>query len=407
MAQANFLLYLAKFGYGDLQQHGIQLENSDVNDLVLNGTDGSSSNEGDNIITEDVLLNHQLVTEETEERGTIRLDGIEPLPDMNFITLNGTDASSTNAGDNIVYETHPGGSTDYDVDRMIMENSIITFRSDEVLDIGFKLLQDDDLNAQHIPISDIGDIPFKDIQRESRILSEQPFDLLNPGKLSPKIITEYDGVTPLSTEDNEFLILEDAAWNEANDPHRAMRSGQGDIDSGFSDQHGIQLEGDGVLILDGTNDAQDNAGEHIVDETNRRRFELEENGVMIQENYDVSSHVARMLFEDSITEKRMRLETSLEPEEIDKVLLETSDASNDYYILDESDGDKIRYEQDFKDIELLIENILLEETHVVGNRGQIPVENYSIGVDQDRPLALIAKGQQPIVQSSYIIQRSS
>tara|TARA_B100000965_G_scaffold405780_1_gene441245 strand:- start:26 stop:1249 length:1224 start_codon:yes stop_codon:yes gene_type:complete len=407
MAQANFLLYLAKFGYGDLQQHGIQLENSDVNDLVLNGTDGSSSNEGDNIITEDVLLNHQLVTEETEERGTIRLDGIEPLPDMNFITLNGTDASSTNAGDNIVYETHPGGSTDYDVDRMIMENSIITFRSDEVLDIGFKLLQDDDLNAQHIPISDIGDIPFKDIQRESRILSEQPFDLLNPGKLSPKIITEYDGVTPLSTEDNKFLILEDAAWNEANDPHRAMRSGQGDIDSGFSDQHGIQLEGDGVLILDGTNDAQDNAGEHIVDETNRRRFELEENGVMIQESYDVSSHVARMLFEDSITEKRMRLETSLEPEEIDKVLLETSDASNDYYVLDETDGDKIRHEQDFKDIELLIENILLEETHVVGNRGQIPVENYSIGVDQDRPLALIAKGQQPIVQSSYIIQRSS
>ena len=186
-----------------------------------------------------------------------------------------------------------------------------------------------------------------------------------------------------------------------------MRSGQGDIDSGFSDQHGIQLEGDGVLILDGTNDAQDNAGEHIVDETNRRRFELEENGVMIQESYDVSSHVARMLFEDSITEKRMRLETSLEPEEIDKVLLETSDASNDYYVLDETDGDKIRHEQDFKDIELLIENILLEETHVVGNRGQIPVENYSIGVDQDRPLALIAKGQQPIVQSSYIIQRSS
>ena len=400
MAQANFLLFLAKYGYGDLQEHGIQLENSDVNDLVLNGTDGSSSNEGDNIITEDVLLNHQLVTEELEERGTIRLDGIEPLPAINFI-VDETD------GDNIVLETHPGASTDVDVDRIIMENSIVTFDSTEVQNVGFKLLQDNQLNASIIPISEIGDIPFKDIVRESRILSEQPFDLLNPGKLTPKIITEFDGVTPLTTEDGEFIRLQDATHNEADDPHRALRSGQGDIDSGFSDQHGVQLEGDGVLVLNGTNDAQDNAGEPIVDETNRRRFELEENGVLVQESFDQASHVAKMLFEDSITEKRIRLETSLEPEDLDEVILESSDVGSTNFLLQEDGSSKIRYEQDFKDIELLIENILLEETHLVGNRGQIPVENYAIDVDQDRPLGLIKKGQQPVVQSSYIIQRSS
>ena len=145
MAQANFLLFLAKYGYGDLQEHGIQLENSDVNDLVLNGTDGSSSNEGDNILTEDVLLNHQLVTEELEERGTIRLDGIEPLPAINFI-VDETD------GDNIVLETHPGASTDVDVDRIIMDNSIVTFDSTEVQNVGFKLLQDNQLNASIIQI---------------------------------------------------------------------------------------------------------------------------------------------------------------------------------------------------------------------------------------------------------------
>ena len=46
--------------------------------------------------------------------------------------------------------------------------------------------------------------------------------------------------------------------------------------------------------------------------------------------------------------------------------------------------------------------MLNEETHTVGNRGQIPVENYGITTSQDRPLGLIQKGSQPIVQSSYI-----
>ena len=79
---------------------------------------------------------------------------------------------------------------------------------------------------------------------------------------------------------------------------------------------------------------------------------------------------------------------------LDEVILESSDVGSTNFLLQEDGSSKIRYEQDFKDIELLIENILLEETHLVGNRGQTPVENYAIDVDQDRPLGLIKKGQQ-------------
>ena len=45
MAAQNFLLNIARRGFGNPGTNGIQLENSDVNDIVLDGTDGSSSNE--------------------------------------------------------------------------------------------------------------------------------------------------------------------------------------------------------------------------------------------------------------------------------------------------------------------------------------------------------------------------
>ena len=391
MAAQNFLLNIARRGFGNPGTNGIQLENSDVNDIVLDGTDGSSSNAGENLITEDVLNNAQIVDEGIEERGTIRLDGIEPLPANSFIV------QEQLPNDNIILETGYN---------FLTENSIVTFESFQVTNVGEKLLQDNALNADTTPLSEYAPIRFFDILRPSKILTEQPLELMVNGKLTPKIITERDSVTPLQLEDDEtFITLEDASHNEADDPFRSLRSGQGEIDSGFDHEAGLSVEGGGFIILNATADGAIDANSNLLSEDSFR-FAQEENGSLVQEDYDVSSTLGVMLLEDSITEKRIRQERSLEPEEIDAVLLESAGPGDKFYLTDESDN-RFIHEIDFKDIDLIISNILLEESTVIGNRGQIPVENYSIGVDQDRPLQIIAKGQQPIVQGSYISTNQS
>ena len=106
------------------------------------------------------------------------------------------------------------------------------------------------------------------------------------------------------------------------------------------------------------------------------------------------------------THVNIRLETSLDAEPVDGVLLESSTPGVTNYVRTEAD-DRLTQEQDFKDIAQRVDLLLSEETHTVGNKGQIPLDNYDINVNQDRPLGLIQKGSQPIVQSAYISLSSS
>ena len=67
----------------------------------MNGTNGSSANAGDNIISErdsdDFIY---------EEKSSVILDQHNP----GFVTLNGTDGSSTNAGSHLEFEIGTVGS---------------------------------------------------------------------------------------------------------------------------------------------------------------------------------------------------------------------------------------------------------------------------------------------------------
>ena len=73
----------------------------EVTKIVLNGTNGSSANAGDNIISErdsdDFIY---------EEKSSVILDQHNP----GFVTLNGTDGSSTNAGSHLEFEIGTVGS---------------------------------------------------------------------------------------------------------------------------------------------------------------------------------------------------------------------------------------------------------------------------------------------------------
>ena len=353
MSTKNFLLYLANTGFKNPDAFGIELED--------------------------------------DTRGTIVLDGIEPFP-ANVFFVQETD------GDNILLEDNVSPETN----RLLHETSIVTFRADQVLAVGEKLLQDDPTNADTIPISDYTDIPFSSVRREARIINEQPSDLLGNDKLTPKFIAERDGVTPLQTEDGAFVRQEDATHNSADDPFRGLKTGAGDIDSGGIHQDGILIEqDDGFIAINATTSDGDDADSYILSEDSFR-FIRESRGVIVQESFDPSSHIVHILMEgNTTTTTRLRLETSDDPEPVDAILLESSTPDISFFLRTESD-ERVISEQDFKDIAARVDLMLNEETHTVGNRGQIPVENYGITTSQDRPLGLIQKGSQPIVQSSYI-----
>ena len=120
MASKNFLLHLAKTGLSNPSADGIELEDN--------------------------------------TRGTIILDGIEPFPANVFFVLEDT-------GDNILLEDNVSPETN----RLLHETSIVTFRADQVLSVGEKLLQDNPTNEDNIPLSEFDNIPFNSIRRESKM----------------------------------------------------------------------------------------------------------------------------------------------------------------------------------------------------------------------------------------------
>ena len=358
MSTKNFLLYLANTGFKNPEANGIELED--------------------------------------DTRGTIILDGLEPFP-ANVFFVQETD------GDNILLEDNVSPETN----RLLHETSIVTFRADQVVSVGEKLLQDESTNEDSIPLSEYDNVPFSSIRREARILLDQPSELLIAGKLVPKFIAERDGVTPLQTEDGFFVRQEDATHNTADDVNRSLTTGAGDIDSGGVHEEGFLLEqDDGFISIDQTDANGTDENSYILSE-DAFKFIREDQGVIIQEAFDPSSHIVHLNMESqTTTHVNIRLETSDDPEPIDGILLESSSPGVTNYVRTEAD-DRLINEQDFKDVAQRVDLLLSEETFTLGNRGQIPLDNYNINVNQDRPLGLIQKGSQPIVQSAYISLSSS
>lgn len=364
MAQQNLLLYLANEGFGQQDGDGIQLEDSATSAIILNGT--------------------------------------EPTPGLAFI-VDETD------GDNFIQETGTVGS---DTDRILAETSILTFNADQRLNIGERLLQDNPTNTDDLPLTTYDTFRFVDVLRSSKILLEQEFFLTDGKQLFNKIIAERDGVTPMRTEDDLFLVLEDSIVADELNPNRVLTSGQSNIDAGSVFEDGIALEESGFLLLDATNEGTEvvpdikNQGGRLLTE----EFEsiiLEVGGSFIQEQYSGTRIHAKLLSEDSISGRYLRLEKLLDPEPADGIQAESGTAVVISDNIVREDGDKILIENQEDDNELLIENILLEETNIEEEEGQIPHENYALALTQDRPQGVVTQGMQPIVRSSYIVTKTA
>lgn len=362
MSQKNLLLHLATYGFGEQDGDGIQLEDSAVNSIILDGT--------------------------------------EPTPALVFI-VDETD------GDNFIQETGTVGS---DTDRILAETSILTFTAEQRLNVGEKLLQDNPTNVDVLPMAEYDDFRFVDIRRSSKLLLEQGLFLSDAKNIMHKFIAERDGVTPMTTEDDLFLVQEDGTLDEAFE-FAHLSGGQSNIDAGTTEEAGFALEESGVLLLDSSNEGSEvtpdlqNQGDRLLTE----EFEsiiLEVGGVFIQEAYSGTVSHAKLMTEDAVSGRLFRLEKTLEPEQADGIQAEegTADVISDNIV--KEDNDKILIEQQEDDNELLIQNILLEEANIQEEEGQIPHENYALELTQDRPQGVVTKGMQPITRSSYIVTKT-
>lgn len=385
-------------------------------------------------ISDEIFPDSEGIQLEGSELDTLRLDGIDPLPQVAFLVLDGTAVSGTNAGDNIILESSTGEG---DTSRMLLETSSFTFDSAQVLSVNSKILIEDSLKTyDSIPLSEFEGLRLVDILRPSKILLGQPSDILteNNRHFTSKIIEEFDGVSPLELEDNSgFFNLEDGLVTPELLSNRGLDNGTSDINqAGVDDSDGIKLEIDGFLKLDGhlvtsgplTGQVID-SDEFIISEKTgsaNERFILEEDGVIIVEDFSTNSVQEHLLMEDAtmVPGTKMKAEKTTQKNFADAFLLEDAaqEVATDSLVLDGTDGSgsdagfKVLSEQDIDDAAILVENILLESSTIFADEGQIPHDTLELSggpkkFNKDIPLLVITLGSQPIVKSSVIEVRSA
>ena len=348
----NLSLYLAETPFGQTGAvSGIQLENSTTGSfesgmLVMDGT---------------LPLNDPNVP--------IILDGDG---DLDHIVLDGTDGSSSNAGDSVLMEDgnrilqeDSSFVTRGLKDRVLLENSIggiLMAESDRYsFPVGFKINEnerivlEDDHDDETISISDIGTFRFEDILRQDKIIIENGSDIS-------------------SVEQNNANAVENT---------------------------GVLLENFGQLLLDGTDSTSTNANSFLIQETDKRnRFDLELSGSLIVESFSTNSVIEHLIdeqFGDSLV-----MESPLNVIDGDSILLEIGDGT-DEIILNGTDsdstdaGNKVLLESS----EVNSSNIALETNRLISSEGQIPLGNWTLN-SRTSPV-----GGQPIVHSSEILVRTT
>ena len=117
------------------------------------------------------------------------LDGQLPLDEGDaFIVMNGTDASGSDEGDNIVLNGTDTDSSNAG-ENLLAESMFFSFPVGFKVDENDRLLLDSNHNDQTITLSDVGDITFEEIRRLDRINLSDTNDSINWGG------GEEDGIT--------------------------------------------------------------------------------------------------------------------------------------------------------------------------------------------------------------------
>ena len=316
------------------------------------------------------------------ESGNLVIDGILPLDDgtvpillegdedLDHIVLDGTDGSSSNAGDNILMEDgnrvlneDQGFVTRGLKDRVLLENSVggvlLAESDDFAFPVGFTVSQSD------------------------RIILEDDHDDTS------SVISQISGLTFSDVLETNQIIIDSLGESVEQDNANAVEN------------TGVLLEGFGQLLLDGTDSTSTNANSFLIQETDKRnRFTLELSGSLIEEDISSNSTIEYIIDHDG---NNIVLENALGSFNIDSVLLEQGDG-NDSIILDgtNSDSDDAGHKLELE-TSGLIDNpsVALETNIILANEGQIPFANWTLNSSVN-PV-----GAQPVVQASEIVVRTT
>jgi len=317
MYETNLLLYLADTPFGN-----------------VNGNCGITLESGAGNLTDSLVLDGQLPFDEGDT----------------FLVLDGTDASGTDAGDNIRINssaTAPDGN-------LLGEDGFFAFPLGFRVDVGDRFIFDTNHNDETITLSDIGTLTFEEIRRVDRINLSDTNDSLNWG--------------------------------------------------GQDKEDGITMEDFGQILLDGTDSSSTDAGHFLAQETTKRnRFTLEQSGNIIVEEFSTNSNVARFdISNGSTINTNILVEDAINPLPPTGIKLEYDDEEG-VIVLNGTDssasdaGDGLIMEDSLRVRDGMV--IVLEENNVFLSEGQIPLSNFTLN-----STSVITKGH---VQSAEISVRNT
>ena len=406
----NLLIYLAETPFGNTGgAASIQLENS------------SSGSFESNVL----ILDGVLPLKEAEV--AIFLEGDE---DLDHIVLDGTDGSSTDAGDNILMEDgnrvlneESITETTGRLDRIALEdnsNGVILAEADLhsypvnfSADIGDRITLESDTDDLTIPFSEIGSLKFEEILKQDKIILgtedlNQRSRYSNPNGLL--ILDQTDssfsdiGKNILLEDEDRIALEEEVVFTENAEQNNANAV----------ENVGIELEQSGRLILnsteDGANNLQIDEGDNIALETSiNDTIILEITGNLLSESnstYSIVEHLIEETNSDNII-----LEDDPKGFDLfdtDAIILEYG-GEFDRLILDgainigDSDGD-IEHVGELVLLESstqIFGKIELETTNRIASEGQIPIENWTLNSSAN-PI-----GGQPVIHSAEILVRTT
>ena len=397
---------------------GIQLENA-VKIICEDATHTDDTGNNESVPNDGIMLESgvsssgDVLIAETETKrfvyDNVVLDGTPPLQTNYFFVLNGTDSDSSNAGDNIVLE----GDYAAETARLISEDTRVTFDSETHRDAGKKIIIDDETNDSTLQLSALADYRFYDIIRKDKIIFEEP-DGINPLDYKNLVMLE-GGEFPIALETGtlddsnittDFIQLED---NSASDG-KYINGGQSDTSNANAmDAVGILMEDFGNIVLDGTSSGGSNAGDALLQETDKRnKFITEASGSLIVEDFSTSSVIDLILLESGtgvITgHSYITLEDTVSRDEkiADGFLLEegTGEEVGDNLVLNGTDSDstdaddKVLAEINEDELKQNPRSLALETMNVFASEGSIPFGNWTLNSTDT--------GYDPVVNQSVI-----
>ena len=477
--------------------------------IVLNGTDSSSTNAGDNILFEtatgdtgtgalksesakgiggksqralihsreikidnnpmsrvkDNLLLHLATNPFRDSCGIVLesgsgnltdnlvLDGIKPFDDIVFfeyegtvgqsnIILNGTDSSGSNSGDNVITEdgfkllqeedtfintaeterilledSRPGTG------RLLAESDRIAVPVDMIMNENEKILFSDDDNDTTLTFDEIGEIQIDHILRPSQITLSDDTDNIDVTGMVDSIVMENEGE----------LLLDGTDSSQTDAGFKLLQN---------TKETTVTRQDGGVIILDGTDSSGTDAGQRLVIEgttddlgfvtpirlerderivstsSERATFILEETGVLISEDNDPIS-VNDKIISDNLSEAGgILMEDIFATKANDKIKLEYGDG---FIILNSAGnttttdiggatipefdldaGDFLTFETELRDQPLLA----METFNIIGSRGQTPKENFRLS-SQNETSYKSKYGYAPVVLPAEITVRET